>query len=67
VGGGAGHAKQFRGLLQRSGDPANCTWLVCLKATDDIVGVFNVSNIVRGLFQSAYMGYYAFAGFEGQG
>ena len=59
--------KQFAAFLQRAADPANCTWLVCVKDTHEIVGVVNVSNIVRGLFQSAYLGYYGFAGFDGQG
>lgn len=60
-------AGKWRLFLQRAGDPANCSWLVCRKDTHEIAGVVNVSNIVRGLFQSAYLGYYAFAGFEGQG
>jgi len=29
--------------------------------------VYNLSNIVRGLFQSGYLGYYAFAGYERRG
>jgi hypothetical protein len=32
-----------------------------------IVGVFNLSEIVRGLFQSAYLGFYAVADYAGQG
>jgi [ribosomal protein S5]-alanine N-acetyltransferase len=32
-----------------------------------IVGVVNVSEIVRGALQSAYLGYYGMAGFEGRG
>jgi ribosomal-protein-alanine N-acetyltransferase len=40
---------------------------VCERRTDALVGVINVSNIVLGLFRSAYLGYYAFAGFERQG
>lgn len=47
--------------------PANQGYLVCLRATDEMVGVVNITNIVRGCFQSAYLGYYAFAGYERQG
>ena len=32
-----------------------------------LAGVFNFSEIVRGLFQSAYLGYYAFAPLAGDG
>lgn len=34
---------------------------------NDIVGVFNLSEIVRGCFQNAYLGFYAVSGFEGRG
>lgn len=33
----------------------------------DLVGVFNISEIVRGCFQSAYLGYYANHEFAGKG
>jgi len=33
----------------------------------ELVGVVNVSEIVRGNFQSAYLGYYAFSPHAGQG
>ena len=46
--------------------PENRGFLV-VRATGAFVGVINISNIVRGLFRSAYLGYYAFAGFERQG
>ena len=32
-----------------------------------LAGVINLNEIVRGSFQSAYLGYYAFSPYEGQG
>jgi len=40
---------------------------VCRRESDEIVGVVNVSEIVRGAFRSAYLGYYAFAPWQRQG
>jgi ribosomal-protein-alanine N-acetyltransferase len=42
-------------------------WVVCRREDDALVGVFNISEIVRGLFNSAYLGYYAFAPHAGTG
>jgi [ribosomal protein S5]-alanine N-acetyltransferase len=42
-------------------------FIVCRCADDAIVGVFNIGEIVRGLFKSAYLGYYAFAPHAGEG
>jgi ribosomal-protein-alanine N-acetyltransferase len=41
--------------------------LVCLAEGGAIVGVFNISEIVRGAFQSAFLSYAAVSGYEGQG
>ena len=41
--------------------------LVCRCDDDAIVGVFNLGEIVRGMFQSAYLGYYAFSPHAGAG
>ena len=54
-----------RKFLNRSPDNRR-TFLVWYGATD-LVGVINVSEIVRGPFQSAYLGYYAFEPLAGQG
>lgn len=52
------------------GAPASATHvglLVCRCDDDALVGVFTIGEIVRGLFRSAYLGYYAFAPFAGEG
>ncbi len=41
--------------------------LVCRCEDDAIVGVFNIGEIVRGHFNSAYLGYYGFAPHAGSG
>lgn len=38
-----------------------------LRATGEIVGVINLNNVVRGYFQNAAAGYYAFAPHAGKG
>lgn len=51
-------------------DPLAAThvgFLVCRCDDDAMVGVFNLSEIVRGVFQSAYLGYYAFSPHAGAG
>ena len=53
--GGAGVSARYAGLLVvRNDDGA-------------LAGVFNFSEIVRGAFNSAYVGYYAFASLAGEG
>lgn len=42
-------------------------YLLCHKDHHEIVGTFNISNIVRGWFQSAYLGYEVFSPFQQQG
>ncbi|MBN8757514.1 MULTISPECIES: GNAT family N-acetyltransferase [Variovorax] len=59
--------ENFRAYLEKMSMPENAAFLVCRRADDCLVGVFNVTNIVRGAFQSGYLGYYAFAGHERQG
>jgi [ribosomal protein S5]-alanine N-acetyltransferase len=58
---------KFRAYIRRMVPPANYAFLVCHRDTGALVGVINLTSIVRGLFQSGYLGYYAFAGNERQG
>jgi [ribosomal protein S5]-alanine N-acetyltransferase len=58
---------EFRAWIVRMKAPVHAAFLVCRNDTGEIVGVINISNIVMGLFRSAYLGYYAFAGHERQG
>jgi len=54
-------------LLVRVQDERYDQLLVCLRAGGAIVGYINVSEIVRGNFQSAYLGYGAVAAYAGHG
>ena len=58
--------EQFDAYLERLRGPAHVGYWIC---TDDghLAGVVNISEIVRGAFQSGYLGYYAFVPFSGQG
>jgi len=58
---------KFRAYIRRMVPPANYGFLVCHRDTGALVGVVNLTNVVRGLFQSGYLGYYAFVGNERQG
>ncbi len=68
-------SKAYREYVERFGtrarrDPRSATHagiLVRSVGDDSLIGVFNFSEIVRGAFQSAYLGYYAFAPHAGSG
>jgi ribosomal-protein-alanine N-acetyltransferase len=53
--------EQFDDLLERSEREELCCLLASLAENGEIVGVFNISQIVRGSFQSAFLGYYGSA------
>jgi [ribosomal protein S5]-alanine N-acetyltransferase len=59
--------QQFANYLSRCQRDDFEGLLVCLKNGDAIVGSINLSQIFRGGFQSAYMGYQVGAPFAGQG
>lgn len=58
-------SEEFRVYIKRSTQENQKSFLV-LK-DNQIAGVFNINEIVRGSFQNAFLGFYAVAGFEGQG
>ncbi len=59
--------EQFRLLLQRCRKPDSCCFVICRSKDDAIVGFIGLSQIFRGGFQSAYLGYYAGARYAGLG
>ena len=60
-------ADQFVDLVSRAGRGDFACLAACLADDADLVGIFTVSQIVRGYFQSAYLGYYASARHAGHG
>ena len=59
--------RAFDRYLERSSRPDCSPLLVCRRDNDAIVGAFTISEIVRGIFKSGYLGYHVFAPFAGQG
>jgi len=59
--------EQFADFLARSRQETSCSFLICLAATGAIIGAINLSQIFRGGFQSAYLGYYLGAQHAGRG
>lgn len=57
----------FDRLLLRAVDERHDVNLVCSVKSGSIVGVLNLSEIVRGAFQNAFLSYAAVSGYEGQG
>ena len=57
----------FRAYLQRAKRDDFRGFLVRRNDGDAIVGVINISQIYRGPFQSAYLGFYAMENYQGQG
>jgi ribosomal-protein-alanine N-acetyltransferase len=62
------YVARFGARAQRDPHAATHAGLLVRRVGDDaIVGVFNFSEIIRGSFHSAYLGYYAFAPLAGSG
>jgi [ribosomal protein S5]-alanine N-acetyltransferase len=59
--------EEFDHYLRRAGRDDTLFFLICRRDDGAIAGVANVSEIVRGNFRSAYLGYFAFEPFDGRG
>ena len=58
---------EFGRLIERTRDERFDPSFVCRLEDGVIVGFFNLGEIVRGFFQSAYLGYGGVAAYAGQG
>lgn len=59
-------ATAYRQFLEKPSGDRDISFLV-MTAAGDLAGVINLNEIVRGVFKSAYLGYYAFEPFAGRG
>jgi ribosomal-protein-alanine N-acetyltransferase len=57
----------FQDYLRRNERDDFEALLACERESSRIAGVFNLSQIFRGGFQNAYLGYWAVHGFQGRG
>lgn len=60
------NSTEFHEYIERYQQVTHQSFLVCLPDSS-IVGVFNLSEIVYGSFQSAYLGFYVFRDYAGKG
>ena len=60
-------SKAFAQYVQKISSDTHRGFLIIQRGTADLVGVINVNNIIRGAFQSAFLGYYSFLPHAGQG
>ena len=58
--------EQFLENLKRFRRESHLGYWVCTEA-GELAGVINISEIVRGVFCSGYLGYYAFVPYNGRG
>ncbi len=57
----------YRAYLRRLRRPTHVGYLVCRRDSGALVGVVNLSEIVRGALRSGYLGCYAFRPWQRQG
>ena len=61
------NATAFRARIQRRRPPDNFAFGIRERQSEELAGYADVTNVVRGVFQSGYLSYYAFQGHERQG
>jgi ribosomal-protein-alanine N-acetyltransferase len=59
--------EKFREYVRRRERPDHESFLVCDRTSGAIAGVININSIVRGFFQSGYLGYYVGVPFARRG
>jgi ribosomal-protein-alanine N-acetyltransferase len=59
--------RAFEQYLARTRRDDHEGFLVCIAATEELAGVININNIVRGSFLCGSLGYYASAAHAGKG
>lgn len=57
---------EYRAYVDRSRTANQAAHLVCTRP-GELAGAINISEIVRGVFRSGYLGYYAFVPHDGRG
>ena len=58
-------AVSFKRYVARFDGVSNFGFVVYLPSTGEVVGAINLTHVIFGAFRSGYLGYFAFAGFEG--
>jgi len=59
--------EKYQAFLNQIRSPWRVTFFVVLKTGEDLIGVVNIDSMIRGAFQSGYLGYYGFIPYVGSG
>lgn len=62
-----GDEAEFLNYLNKYQQANQASFLVRLNNSNDIAGVININEIIRGSFQNGFLGYYSFKGYQGKG
>lgn len=59
--------EKYQAFLNQIRSPWRVTFFVVSKTGGDLIGVVNIDSMIRGAFQSGYLGYYGFIPYVGSG